>query len=210
VSPNGVELARFANLPAAVAARQQLGLPEKPTVGYTGHFYAGRGMELMAELARRLPGVQFLWVGGNPQDVTAWRERLAGQSIANVVLTGFIENARLPLYQAAADILLMPYERVISGSGGGNSAAYCSPMKMFEYMACGRVIVASDLPVIGEVLTDDNAVRCPAEDTAAWVRAITDLFNAPTRRTALAQQALADVQRYTWQARAQRAMEGFL
>jgi glycosyltransferase involved in cell wall biosynthesis len=210
ISPNGVELARFANLPLPVEARQQLGLPERLTVGYTGHFYAGRGMELMAELAHRLPGVQFLWVGGNPEDVETWRGRLTAQGITNVILTGFIENSRLPLYQAAADVLIMPYERVITGSGGGNSAAYCSPMKMFEYMACGRAIISSDLPVIGEILTASNAVRCPPENADAWIRAITDLLNAPARRAALAAQALADVQRYTWQARAQRAMEGFL
>ncbi|MFZ6026750.1 MAG: glycosyltransferase [Chloroflexota bacterium] len=210
ISPNGVELERFTDLPSPLEARRQLGLPERYTVGYTGHFYAGRGMDLMLELARRLPDVQFLWVGGRPTDVTDWQTRLKAHAIGNVLLTGFVENERLPHYQAAADILIMPYERVITGSGGGNSAAYCSPMKMFEYMACGRAILSSDLPVIGEVLGDFNAVRCPPEDIDAWVQAIRDLLNDTARRTSLAQQAQADVQRYTWLARAQRAMEGFL
>lgn len=210
VSPNGVELERFANLPSPLEARQQLGFAEMPTVGYTGHFYAGRGMDLMVELARRLPDVQFLWVGGKPDDVTNWQARLKAQGIGNVILTGFVENQCLPQYQAAADVLIMPYERVITGSGGGNSAAYCSPMKMFEYMACGRAIISSDLPVIGEVLNDFNAVRCSPEDADAWVQAIHDLLHNAPRRTMLAQQALADVGRYTWFARARRAVEGFL
>jgi glycosyltransferase involved in cell wall biosynthesis len=209
VSPNGVDLERFADLPAAPQARQTLGLPEQPTAGYTGHLYAGRGMSLLVELARRFPQVHFLWVGGHPADVAHWRGQLASANIANVTLTGFIENSRLPLYQAAAEVLLMPYERVIAGSSGGNSAAYCSPMKMFEYMACGRAIISSDLPVIGEVLNDHNAVLCPPEAAEAWVSALERLLADADCRQALAHAALQDVQAYTWLERARTALEGF-
>ena len=96
-------------------------------------------MNLLVELARRFPQVSFLWVGGQPADVEAWREHLADENIGNITLTGFVENSQLPLYQAASDILLMPYEKVITGSSGGNSTTYASPMKMFEYMASKRV-----------------------------------------------------------------------
>ncbi len=209
VSPNGVDLERFTGLPGPSQARQALGLPEGPTVGYTGHLYAGRGITLLVELARRFPQVHFLWVGGHPSDVERWRGQLASQAIANVTLTGFVENSRLPLYQAAADVLLMPYERVIVGSSGGNSAAYCSPMKMFEYMACGRAIISSDLPVIGEVLNTRNAVLCPPEEAEAWVRALGGLLADAPRRAALARQALLDAQAYTWVERARKALEGF-
>ena len=61
---------------------------------------------------------------------------------------------KLRLYQAACDILLMPYEKAIAGSSGGNSVDICSPMKMFEYMAAGRAIISSDLPVIHEMLDE--------------------------------------------------------
>ena len=104
-----------------------LGLPETLTVGYTGHLYAGRGMGLLVELARRFPQVSFLWVGGRPENVAAWQRRLAEEKIENITLAGFVQNSRLPLYQAAAEILLMPYERQIAGSGGGNSAGVRQP-----------------------------------------------------------------------------------
>ena len=209
VSPNGVDLERYAALPEPSQARQALGLPEQPTVGYTGHLYPGRGMNLLVALAQRFPQVHFLWVGGHPADVTHWQEQLASQGIGNVTLTGFVENSRLALYQAAAEVLLMPYERVITGSSGGNSAAYCSPMKMFEYMACGRAILSSDLPVIGEVLNDRNAVLCPPEDAAAWTNALSWLLADAPRRAALAGRALQDAQAYTWKERAHKALEGF-
>ena len=210
ISPNGVDLERFTGLPEPTQARQTLGLPEQPTAGYTGHLYAGRGMSLLAELAQRFPQVHFLWVGGHPADVERWRSELASASIANVTLTGFVENSRLPLYQAASDVLLMPYERTIAGSGGGNSAAYASPMKMFEYMACGRAIISSDLPVIGEVLNDRNAVLCPPEEVEAWARALAGLLADAGRRQLLARASLQDVQAHTWQERARKALEGFV
>jgi glycosyltransferase involved in cell wall biosynthesis len=209
ISPNGVDLERFSNLPRPPGARQTLGLPEQLTVGYTGHLYAGRGMTLLLELARRFPQVHFLWVGGHPADVEGWRRQLAAAGIANVTLTGFVENSRLPLYQAACDALLMPYERVIAGSSGGNSAAYASPMKMFEYMACGRAIISSDLPAIGEVLNDRNAVLCPPEEAGAWESALGGLLADAGRRQELARAALQDVQAYTWLERARKALEGF-
>jgi len=61
------------------------------------------------------------------------------------------------LYQAAADVLLMPYSSSFGGSGGGNIARVSSPLKMFEYLASGRAILASDIPVLREVLTDKTA-----------------------------------------------------
>ncbi|HEX2991277.1 MAG TPA: glycosyltransferase family 4 protein, partial [Anaerolineales bacterium] len=156
IAPNGVDLERFDSLPDPVTARRQTGLREAPTVMCTGHLYAGRGAELFLELAASLPHVRFVWVGGRSEDIAAWRSRLKSD---NVFFTGFIPNQELPQYQAAADILLMPYSRSIMGSSGSaDSAAVASPMKMFEYMAAGRAIVSSDLPVIREVLNESNAV----------------------------------------------------
>jgi glycosyltransferase involved in cell wall biosynthesis len=209
VSPNGVDLERYTGLPEPSQARQALGLPEQATVGYTGHLYPGRGMNLLVTLAQHFPQVHFLWVGGHPADVARWQGQLASLDIPNVTLTGFVENSRLPLYQAAAEVLLMPYERIIAGSSGGNSAAYCSPMKMFEYMACGRAILSSDLPVIGEVLSESNAVLCPPEDAQAWESALSGLLVDGARRGALARRAQQDVQAYTWIERARKALEGF-
>ena len=209
VSPNGIDLERYGGLPDPATARQALGLRQAPTAGYTGHLYAGRGAGLLVELARRLPQVQFLWVGGREADVESWRSKLQAEGLSNIRLTGFVENSRLPLYQAAADVLLMPYERVITGSSGGNSAAYASPMKMFEYMAGKRAILSSDLPVIREVLSEANAVLCAPEDVAGWTAALSALLGDERWRASLADQAWQDVQSYTWLERARRALMSF-
>jgi glycosyltransferase involved in cell wall biosynthesis len=209
VTPNGVDLERYQALPGPTQARLSLQIPEMLTVGYTGHFYAGRGMGLLLELARRFPKVQFLWVGGQPSDVQTWKQRLAQEALTNVRLTGFVENQSLPVYQAAADILLMPYEEVIAGSSGGNSAEYCSPMKMFEYMACGRAIITSDLPVIREVLSEASCVFCPPDDVDHWSRALESLIENSELRNKLGAQCKQDALEYTWVKRAEKALAGF-
>jgi glycosyltransferase involved in cell wall biosynthesis len=127
----------------------------------------------------------------------------------NVHLTGFIENRHLPLYQAAGDVLLMPYERSISGSSGGNSADICSPMKMFDYLACGRAILTSELPVLHEVLNERNAVFCPPQDLAAWRHTLSELFSDESRRIELGEHARQDAALYTWRGRVQRALQGW-
>jgi glycosyltransferase involved in cell wall biosynthesis len=207
VAPNGVDLERFASLPDPVAARRQIGLREVPTVMCTGHLYAGRGADVFLVLAKSLPQAQFVWVGGRPEDIQSWKQRAESD---NVLFTGFIPNRDLPLYQAAADILLMPYSRSIMGSSGSaNSAAVASPMKMFEYMAAGRAIVSADLPVIREVLNEKNAVFCRPDEVGDWRLEIEALLSDEARRVALGEQARRDVQGYTWVARAQRIMNGF-
>lgn len=209
IAPNGIDLDRFCDLPEPADARRALGFEDRLSAGYTGHLYPGRGMGLLVELAKRYPAVQFLWVGGRPEDVGAWRGRLAAEKIDNVIMTGFVENRRLPLYQAAAEILLMPYEKRIAGSSGGNSADYCSPMKMFEYMGCGRAIISSDLPVIHEVLNDENAILCPPEQVDRWAQALGALLADPIRREDLGRRARQDVEAYSWQKRAEKALAGF-
>ncbi len=209
IAPNGVDLDRYQNLPDAPGARKILNIPERFTAAYTGHFYSGRGIQILLHLARQFPQVQFLWVGGNPEDVSLWQEKLKQDGLNNVILTGFIIQERLPMYQSAAEILLMPYESAIAGSSGGNSADYCSPMKMFDYMAARRVILTSDLPVIQEVLNNTNAVICPAEDAEAWEKAFLNLINNPAQRDCLAAQARTDVLQFSWLERAEEALQDF-
>ncbi len=210
IAPNGTEIERYSDLPDALSARFQLGLPDNAMAVYTGHLYAGRGMGLLVGLAERFPEVNFLWVGGRPEDVELWRTRLVEREITNVVLTGFIENSKLPLYQAAGDVLLMPYEQQIEGSSGGNSAAICSPMKMFDYLASGRAIITSDLSVLHEVLNPANAVFCPPDDVEQWGQALSRLLSDSETRKDLADQAKRDARRYTWRARARKGISDWL
>jgi glycosyltransferase involved in cell wall biosynthesis len=210
IAPNGVDLERFASLPStSELARQKLTLREAPTVMCTGHLYAGRGADLFLALAQSIPNAHFVWVGGRPEDVTTWKQRADNENIPNITFTGFVPNQDLPLYQSAADVLLMPYSRSIMGSSGtADSASVASPMKMFEYMAAGRAIVTADLPVIREVLDEKNTVFCRPDDLENWRIEVERLLADEPRRVELGNRAKEDVQGYTWLARAERIIRG--
>jgi glycosyltransferase involved in cell wall biosynthesis len=210
VAPNGVELEKYDGLPNPSEARHQLNLPEGLTVGFTGHIYPGRGADLLFELAKQMPQVNFLWVGGTPELVEFWRAKLTEAKMTNVTMTGFVKHERIALYQTAADILLMPYSRSISASSGQDIAEVINPMKMFEYMASGRAIVSADLPSIREVLNEENAVFVEAGNwelvIGEWRLAIESLLADEARRYALGAQARRDVEQLTWVKREQRIL----
>ncbi len=209
ISPDGVDLERYASLPDPEPARRELGLPAAPSVLCTGHLYAGRGADLFLALAAKFPQASFVWVGGRPADVEFWKAQAAQQSLTNVTFTGFVTHDRIPLYQAAADILLMPYGRTISGSSGGDIASFYSPMKMFEYLASGRAILTTDLPVLREVLDETMAVFAIPGDAGSWESALSGLLADEERRQALGQRARSVAQQYAWIERARHALEGF-
>jgi glycosyltransferase involved in cell wall biosynthesis len=163
---------------------------------------------MILEMARRVPEVAFLLVGGEPEEVTKLGDAVQSRGLANVVLTGFVPNAELPCYHAACDAFLMPYQRRVAASSGGDIARYLSPMKLFEYMACGRPILCSDLPVLREVLNPENAVLLPPDDVEAWVNALESLKSDPLRRSTLEARALNEVKSFTWERRAQHILDG--
>ncbi len=220
IAADGVDLERYERLPSPGAARQKLAklvsaakqeaatsplkrlASETFTVGYTGHLYPGRGREALLELAKRLPAVTFLVVGGEERDINEFQAQIEAQGAHNLLLAGFAPNAELPLYQAACDVLLMPYQHKVAASSGGDISRYLSPMKLFEYLACQRPIVSSDLPVLQEALNPNNAILVPPDNLEAWEQAIVNLQNDAALRNRLADQARQDAQRYTWEMRA--------
>ncbi len=207
VLPDAVNPEQFATLPTPPQARQICGLAEAPTVGYAGHFYPGRGIELILEIARSLQQYHFVLIGGYAEDVQRFSRQTRGERLSNVQFAGFIPNPNLPMYLAACDVLLMPYQQKTDRDEGCNTCRWMSPMKMFEYMAAGRAIISSDLPVLHEVLNKTNSVFCNPTDVQEWTEAVKNILDAAPLREALAARAQKDVKQYTWIKRAERIIE---
>lgn len=205
---DGVDMEKYKQLPTPEKARRKLGvIPEGFTVGYAGHFYPGKGMELIIEIAERLKDINFLVVGGEPELIEGYKAAARNAHLGNIFFAGFQPNEQLPLFQAACDILLMPYQKKVHGSSGGDIAKFCSPLKMFEYMAAQRLIISSNLPVLLEVLNSSNSVLCDPEDIQAWVKSIEKAAEDETWRNSLAAQARKDVEQYSWRNRVRKILQ---
>jgi glycosyltransferase involved in cell wall biosynthesis len=197
VAPNGVDVQRFASTQPKAAFRDALGLPKSKTiVGFSGHLYERRGIEDLFECARLLDQLLFLIVGGEPNDVDRYHSLARHLSISNVKFVGFVPQASLPTYLLACDILVMPYTTATVTHN------YMSPMKMFDYLACGRPIVATDFPVVREILHDRrNAILVPPDSGKALSTGIKCLLDHPDFAIELGEQARRDAQQYTWENR---------
>lgn len=215
VAPDGVDLERYSSLPDPLGSRRHLheqGLlstmpVNRLTAGYTGHLYPGRGEDLLLGLASRLPNLNFLVVGGEADTIQRLQAKTVSMGLDNLYQAGFVSNASLPIYQAACDFLLVPYSIKVAASSGGDIARYTSPMKVFEYLAAGRAILSSDLPVLREVLNQENSVLLPPDDLEIWSETLESLANDAQRRAKLALNARTDAENYTWEARSTRIIE---
>jgi glycosyltransferase involved in cell wall biosynthesis len=207
IAPMGVDVGRYSSIPEASELRKELDLHGGFTAGYSGHLYPGRGMDILLELARRNSDINFVWIGGEPDSVKMWKRKSTEMSLENLQILGFVENERVPRLQSACDVLLMPYQSSISISSGGDTAKFASPMKAFEYLASGKAIISSDLPVLQEILNESNSILLPPEDVDAWERTLRELMVDNDRREVLGKSARRDASRFTWAERARMSLE---
>lgn len=178
-------------------------------VGYVGQLYPGKGMELIAQLAPLCPAMSFHIVGGQENDLAYWRRECS--SVSNLVFHGYVSHARVPGFIKAIDVVLLPNQTFVAAYGNGNRniSDWTSPLKMFEYMAAGKAIVASNLPVLREVLRDgENALLCSPAVADEWRIALERLVADPALKDRIASAAHAEfLQSYSWGARARKALE---
>lgn len=176
---------------------------ERLQVGYIGHLYQGRGMDIIAKMARRCQWADFHIIGGEQEDVQSWRERLDG--VDNITFYGFLPPNELDPYRLAFDVQVAPYQRDLETRGGRNTVDWMSPLKIFEYMATGRAILASNLPAIREILEhEETALLCSPEEPDDWIDALSRLRERPVFRSSLGERAKDKfTTNYTWKVRAE-------
>jgi glycosyltransferase involved in cell wall biosynthesis len=178
--------------------------PRSPTftIGYAGHLYPWKGVDLVIEAVAALKDTHGLIVGGHEKEpdlarVKALAERL--HCASRVTFTGLIPPAEVAARLREADVLTLP------NPVSAISSAFTSPLKLFEYMASERPIVASDLPSLREILRhEQNALLVEPGNPQALVAGIERIKNDPALGRRLAAQARVDVAQFTWARRAER------
>ena len=173
-----------------------------PMVGYAGHLYPWKGVDVLIEAITRRPDLRGLVVGGHPgeRDLARLQALAHARGIADrVEFTGWRPPQEVAASLARCHALALPNVRSTI------SERYTSPLKLFDYLAAGRPIVASDLPAIREVLTDQvNGLLVEPGRADVLADALGRVLDDGALAERLSRKAFDDADRYSWDARAGR------
>ena len=195
--PNGVDPTIFCPAVSDTAGRARLGLSAGPVIGFVGGLRPWHGVEVLPEvlqkLAQRHSRVQMVVVGDGPLRAVLEKDFEARGVRDRVQITGIVSHDQVPAIIRHFDIALAPYPRLDHGF-------YFSPLKLYEYMACGIPVVASAVGQISEVIKDGKTgLLCPPQDLSALTAACDRLLRDRSLRHRLGQSACKLVHtHYTW------------
>jgi len=212
VAPDAVDQSWLDMSIDKVKSRRQLGYGKGDCViGYSGSLYQGRGIELILDIAKKLPSDQFLIIGGSDEERRRFDTMAKSIGLKNLRFTGHIPNSQLPKYLFSCDILLMPYQKKLeTANRGPDTSKFMSPLKMFEYLATGKPIISSNLEVIKEVLVNErNSLLVEPDDISQWCNAIERLKSDSQLVRTLGVNARDDVKRFTWSERSKMILDNW-
>jgi glycosyltransferase involved in cell wall biosynthesis len=210
VNPNGVDVERFRPGVGGEEARRELGIRDDEVVaGFVGTFGPWHGVEKLAEAIRLIPAempVRFLLVGSGSLHVEVEKRLEAEVATGRVIFTGAVGHERVPTLLDACDILVAPHVPLVDGS-----EFFGSPTKIFEYMAMGKGIVASQLGQIGEVLVEgETALLVQPGDVRELKEALVRLVDDKGMRRSLGVKAREVAEReHTWRHNAERVLQAY-
>ena len=205
---DGIRRARFDKLPDLAAARHQIGWSQDGfIVGYVGRLHTlgmDKGVGMLVDALAAIDGACLALVGGPDEMADELRRRwlALGMPPERFLYAGHVPPDEVPIFLRAFDVCALPLPAET------HFAHYASPMKLFEYMAAGRAIAASDLPSWSDVVRDGaTALLLPPADVAAWSAAIDRLRNDDDLRIQLGDNArVCAMANYTWDVRAERIL----
>jgi len=204
VNQNGVDI-DFTNIDGLTGLREEFDIPHNAfVVGYIGGMERFRRLpeviNYFAELRRNGNDDMYFLIAGNGADMPAVREAIeAGrqQNLRNYVkLAGWRPHSEIPQFLATFDIAVFPFTN-----------AYCSPLKLFEYLGAGLPTIGPDIPAVREVFEDGVHLLMVSQDGNDFPTAVLKLRNDAQLRSALRihgrQLVLSE---YTWTKNAERVI----
>lgn len=168
---------------------------------YVGHFYQWKGVFTLLEAAKNLDeSFKIVMIGGVQSDRSAVREYIVDNKLARVYIKEFVVHSQIYKYLKAADVLVLP-----NTAKEERSAKYTTPIKLFEYLAVGVPIVASNLESFGAYLKDNNnALLFTPDDGRDLASKIIYMRDNPQLACDLARRAGQLSADFTWTIRAKK------
>lgn len=203
VAHDAYDEGEFAHLPSRDETRRSLGIPEDVFLAvYAGHLFPWKGVDSIAPAFRNLPEHCLLAVvGGNPDDLARVRG-IAGDA-SRVRWTGHLPRAESRKWLAAADAAVLPTSAKFE-----IGKTFTSPLKLFEYLAAGLPVIASDVPSSQEILDESVAAFYRADDAEDFARTLATLSRrSDEERRRLSSAAKEKATSYTWTKRGERIAE---
>ncbi len=199
---NGVDNSDMLPILSKMEARQKLNLDiNTKYVVYTGNMQKNKCIESLVDIAAYLPDINFLLVGGKPEDIDRLTGYCAAKKVKNVVLVERLPINEVSPYLYAADALIIPPVSAPMEKFGRTVL----PFKLFPYLAAGRPIVAPNLADMRELLRhEENGILVTPDDASQNAEAIRALFSDEKMQAQLAESAAETSRSLTWEARAEK------
>ena len=169
---------------------------------YSGSFAKGKGLETIYAIASKAPKIEFHIFG----NINTLDESLLKKNVPkNIKFMGFFNYKTICKTLTKYKILLMPYQKKVGVLIKKiDVSKYFSPLKLFEYMASGRIIIASDLEVYKGILKDKhNSIILNPKKINKWVQMINIILKSE-KYNYLGNNAKNDVKKYSWNNRAKK------
>ena len=178
-----VDRRKFIVLPSGSSITQNFKHPipkKKYDIGYLGSLYKSRGFDLLINLAKIDNKNNYHLYGSlkNIENLTSKR------NIKNLSINNHIPYAKIPEVLSKMDFLLMPYTSSITAAGDvGDITNYTSPLKLFDYLSAGKIILCSDYKALKEIINKNNAIFIKNfKNIYSWKNEIYKLCNQPQKQ----------------------------
>ncbi len=183
---------------------------KKITCGYIGSFKKGKGVETVVKIAERIPTMLFHIIGGTENEIQKIK---SNTKTKNIIWHGFLDQKKaMNVLKNDIDIALLPNQLnvYVGNERELDIGKWTSPMKMFEYMSMGKIIIASNIPVLKEILIDkENALLVHPVSIDSWVEAIIRVENNWDDMIDIRKNAYRDlIEKYNWSIRSEKSIEG--
>ena len=192
ISDDGVDIADF---------KSKQKIKYKNSCVYTGSLFQGKGIDIILQLAKKLNDYNFYVYG----DLGTAPKKILNEclKLKNIKLLGYVKYSKIPRILKSHKIIIMPYAKSVFGNHKyANIGKYMSPLKLFDYLAAGRIILASENQTYNHILKNNiNSILCDPKNLEKWLKALRDISQNKINFNRLKKNSQETAKLFSWNSR---------